>query len=217
MRKKNLISTPTTPLAERLRCRMQEAGLNARNIAQQASVGPSFVYDILKGKSVNPTTHKLAAVAEVLGVSVPYLVNGEKDDKLYMRQECIAVPYIEVADGEITDNNTRISYIHKSWVGKLSASAGKLRMLDIKGDAMKPNLLAGDAIMVDTADTLPSPCGLFALFDGIAIVTRRVEAILSAPPQRVQLIPDNPQYNTQETLLANLQIIGRVVWMSRQI
>ena len=46
-------------LIERLRIAMERAQVNARELAETAEVGRSFVYDVLSGKSLNPTTHKL--------------------------------------------------------------------------------------------------------------------------------------------------------------
>ena len=46
-------------IAERLRARAEQLGLNAREVAEQARVNRSFVYDIMRGRSERPNLEKL--------------------------------------------------------------------------------------------------------------------------------------------------------------
>ena len=48
-----------TSLQKRLRIRMDILGINAYDAAKRAGLGESFVRDILRGKSRNPTVEKL--------------------------------------------------------------------------------------------------------------------------------------------------------------
>ncbi|KAI8088923.1 uncharacterized protein BX664DRAFT_385502 [Halteromyces radiatus] len=58
---------------------MIRKGMNARMLASQADVGRSFVYDVLNGKAVNPSSKKLQAITNVLDVSLSYLINCENN------------------------------------------------------------------------------------------------------------------------------------------
>ena len=57
------------------------------------------------------------------------------------------------------------------------ADISALRMLSVKGDSMSPVLEDGNMILIDLNDTQPSPPGIFALFDGVGLMTKSVELI----------------------------------------
>ena len=98
----------SSALAKRLKIEMDRKDLNARELAELAGLGSSLAYDILSGKSTNPTTKKLSAVAKVLGVSVLYLMHGEESSNesgalLSFRQkaaELVAIPSIVIEESK---------------------------------------------------------------------------------------------------------------------
>ena len=49
----------------------------------------------------------------------------------------------------------------------------QLRMLNVRGDSMQAVLDDGDVILVNTDDLLPSPPGIFVLFDGMGVMAKR--------------------------------------------
>ena len=50
-------------LADRLRARARQLGLSPAHVAEMAGVNRSFVYDILRGRSMRPGIEKLEEVA----------------------------------------------------------------------------------------------------------------------------------------------------------
>ena len=50
-------------IAERLRARTRQLGLSPPQLAAQAGVNRSYVYDILRGRSENPNLEKLERIA----------------------------------------------------------------------------------------------------------------------------------------------------------
>lgn len=56
---------------------MLERGINARKLAIEANLGASFVYDLLSGKSVNPTFSRIKSIAAVLNVSPSYILSDD--------------------------------------------------------------------------------------------------------------------------------------------
>lgn len=61
-------------LATRLRLAMAYAGMNGLELAHSAGEKPSFIYDILKGKSLNPSPTRLLRLADILGVPLNQLL-----------------------------------------------------------------------------------------------------------------------------------------------
>src|ERR1019366_2338427 len=71
-------SYTVNPIGRRLKLEMKKREMTSAELAKRADVKTSFIYDIISGKSANPSTVKLARVAESLGVSLASLVgNGE--------------------------------------------------------------------------------------------------------------------------------------------
>lgn len=55
-------------IADRLKARARQLGINAAHVAELAGVNRSFVYDIMRGSSENPNLDRLQRVAEALKV-----------------------------------------------------------------------------------------------------------------------------------------------------
>ncbi len=214
-------------IIKRLKTEMDRVGINARELAERANVGRSFVYDILSGKSENPTTKKLSAIADVLGVNVLYLLGDEKKALETTKREdtsqlvSIASLQIEASAGGGTIVNDekesdKYFYFEKSWIKNvLNASPNDLRIISVTGDSMYPTLWDGDNVLVDIRQNYASPPGIFVLFDGIGLVVKRLETMPDTG--LVRIISDNPQYPQYKRSLGEIKIIGRVVWFSRKI
>lgn len=96
------------------------------------------------------------------------------------------------------------------------AQAESLRIITIDGDSMEPVLSSGDRIMVDTSQRVPVPPGIFVIWDGMGIVAKRIEHILSSDPAKLRIMSVNPDYETYERDAEEVHVIGRVVWSARR-
>jgi transcriptional regulator with XRE-family HTH domain len=95
---------------------------------------------------------------------------------------------------------------------RLHASAVKLRVLEVDGDAMMPTLMGGDRVVVDTGHKEPTPDGLYAIRDALGgIVVRRLQVLRSARPIRVKIICDNQSHATEEVSHTQLDVFGKAV------
>lgn len=87
----------------------------------------------------------------------------------------------------------------------------KIVILRVAGDSMEPDYPAGERVAVDTSHKVPSPPGVYVLWDGFGLVLKRVEIIPGSSPRKVRLMSINPGYPTYEVPLDYVQINGRVV------
>lgn len=102
--------------------------------------------------------------------------------------------------------------------GELRMRAGSAWIIEIQGDSgydpshpgAPGSIFPGDRVIVDTADTRPSPPGPFAVFDGVGLVVKLVEVIHNSEPVRLKLSSRNPSYNSYEVIEGEASIIGRV-------
>lgn len=232
-----------TLIGDRLRRLMAERGLNAAQLAKNANVKPSFIYDVIHGKSTNPSIVKLAQIAEVMDVDIASLVGGQekytpppgarepapKKRKLHMDMQggnddyvTISSILVEASMGGGTvvtsEEKGKPYYFRKEWIrDRLGVSSADLRMIFVRGDSMEPTLCAGDMILIDITKKSPTPPGIFVLFDGFGLVTKRLEFISNTNPPAIRIISDNPQYSAYQRTIDELHIIGRVVWFAREL
>lgn len=214
-------------VGQRLRMEMKKQGLAAAELGKRADVKSSFIYDVCSGKSANPSSIKLARVADALGVSLTYLA-GTSDSPTdgyqfsippqlqdYAQLKRLHVENGRVASREESFENARF---RQDWLRKsLGAELADLRLFTVTGDNMQPTLAAGDLLIVDTSKKHPSPAGIFVLFDGIGLVAKRVEMIAQAGKTKLRVSCDNAHYATYESPIEETTIIGRVAWFSREL
>jgi phage repressor protein C with HTH and peptisase S24 domain len=93
----------------------------------------------------------------------------------------------------------------------LHAAPKHIRVFEVIGDSMEPRLQEGDRVFVDIRYRVPSPEGIFALWDGIGVVIKRVQVVRSSDPLRLRIISVNTQYEPYEATLDEVNIIGRYV------
>lgn len=82
---------------------------------------------------------------------------------------------------------------------------------------MEPDYLSGDRVLVDLSRRMPTPPGVFVVWDGLGLVLKRLELVIGATPRKVRLSSVNPAYLPYEVPHEELHISGRVIgkWMWR--
>ena len=120
--------------------------------------------------------------------------------------------------------NAELEEIKESWLfadplvrHEFRAKPDDLRMITVDGDSMEPLLSSGDRIMIDVSRNLPSPPGIFVIWDGLGLVAKRIEHVPHSDPPRLVLKSLNPQYDSYERSADEIRIVGRVVWVSKTL
>ena len=101
----------------------------------------------------------------------------------------------------------------RGWLREQGLANAQLSAIRVQGDSMEPLLHDGDEILVDTAQR--------ALRDGVHVVrlgdALLVKRLAAAGPGRATLLSQNYAYPPVEVSLAELDIVGRVVWKSGRL
>lgn len=212
--------TSNALMVKRIRDQMKKTGIGARELAERAEVGRSFVYDVLSGKSSNPTTKKIAAVAGVLGVSVPYLLDENADPEL-LNPDHVKIPIItnfaEIDRALVEEKKDQFFYFQKDFIANFNAVPADLRIVKVEGDCMAPTLCHNDTLLVDLTRKLPTPPGVFVVFDGIGLTIKRIEFVSGAESPTLNICSDNSRYSSYIAKVADCRIIGRVIWFGRNL
>ena len=94
------------------------------------------------------------------------------------------------------------------WLREQGLQRNMLSLIAVSGDSMEPMLRDGDEILVDR-----TPRGVR---DGVHVVrlgdTLHVKRVQQVSPGEIKLISDNEAYPPIEVPLAEVDVIGRVVW-----
>lgn len=222
----NPATKTSNTIGQRLKLEMKKSGLTSAEVAKQADVKTSFIYDVISGKSANPSPLKLARVAEILHIDLSDLVSGSAENKpvRLAQGDYVTIPRIMVdasaGGGSIVtlEQEGESYFFRKEWIKEhLGTRPEDLRMLTISGDSMEPTLCHNDIILIDTTKKTPTPPGIFVLFDGFGLVAKRVEFVTQQPSARLRITSDNHQYSTYERSAEETFIIGRVVWFAREM
>ncbi|WP_431856629.1 LexA family transcriptional regulator [Azospirillum sp.] len=231
-----------TDLAREIQRRMKALKLTIAELERRAGVPAGRVKNILLGKSKNPRTDTIRKIAKALGCAASDLTgedeSGEnittspdlppephpRDDGGAEPNGTMPITELDVrasaGPGALVEaeNPTHIWRVPQDVIRSYTpAPASDLKIITVFGDSMEPSLMPGQRVMVDTADTTPSPPGIFVVWDGLALVIKRVQVVAHSDPLRVVISSDNPRYQPYERTLAEAHIRGRVIggwkWM----
>lgn len=101
----------------------------------------------------------------------------------------------------------------RRWLKEQGLAGAQLSTIRVQGDSMEPVLHDGDEILVDRAQR--------TLRDGIHVVrlgdALMVKRLAPAGPGRATLLSQNYAYPPVDVALAELEIVGRVVWKSGRL
>ena len=89
-------------MIDRIAVRMEELGMTPAEVARKAGLNHTYVRDILMGKSKDPKVSKVQAIADVLGVTIEWLIDGRRPvidlfDHMLERDERLLRPLVEDA------------------------------------------------------------------------------------------------------------------------
>ncbi len=121
--------------------------------------------------------------------------------------------------GSMVDNNEIANKLafKKSWIRSSSnAAADDLAVITVSGDSMNPTLYDGDHILVDMSQTSIRNDGIFVLRNDDMILVKRIS--LNPVTKLCTIKSDNSFYESWEGCEpSDLDILGRVIWMGRNI
>lgn len=121
--------------------------------------------------------------------------------------------------GALVDDESGQTQIEfeERWLRSVASSPGAVSLIRVMGDSMAPGLLDDDEIMVDRGDAADRlRDGIYVLrLDDVLMVKRLA---INPVTRRVSIRSDNPAYPAWEDCdPATVDIIGRVVWISRKL
>ena len=201
-------------IAERLDKILKEKNLNPRKVSYLANgkISAEWIYKVLTGAITNVGTETAVILADVLGVSAPYLLFGDsasefgkhfykenveskkqrnKNDDTLIPIKLSKVPLIV---GSVTAGafNVDISSWDGEWVYVDHATKNMLGW-KIKGRSMEPDYLDGDIVIIDKSMPWKDGNDVIARRNGDEVTIKRVTVL---PEGGIELRPLNQKYPT---------------------
>lgn len=231
-------------LLDRIQRRREAIGLSELQASLKAAGKRDTIRNIRRRNL--PSIDKVERIARALQTSVGYLV-GETDDPAarapvialaegaatfepaaarmiaFEADEYVAVPRYEMsaAAGRGIDLpgqpavRDRLLF-RAEWLRRATASPiARLAALDIVGDSMEPTLKDGDTVLIDLDAADPARrAGVYAINEDGVLRVKRLEP---AGPSVLALISDNRAYPPDRRSRDEIDVVGRAVWVGRQM
>lgn len=95
--------------------------------------------------------------------------------------------------------------------GRTKAPPEKIRIFEVRDNAMSPDFTIGEHILVDQSDHDPSPPGVFIVSDGRGHMIRQCEYVPHSQPPLVRLSTASGRFESRTVPLAEAGLTGRVI------
>ncbi|ROQ00473.1 phage repressor protein C with HTH and peptisase S24 domain [Stella humosa] len=119
---------------------------------------------------------------------------------------------VQLSEAMIDDPGSRLWQLPAPMLqAQTTAPMGALRIISVFGDSMEPEFPPGTKVLVDTSDTVPTPPGVFVVFDGLGLALKRVQHIAFSEPPTVRISSDNTRYDSYERAIGEAHLQGRVI------
>lgn len=136
----------------------------------------------------------------------------------------VRVPRIDVAasagpGGVVEEEAARAEIIPQAWLRRLNLHRDQISFVPARGESMEPGIADGDLMLVDHAARTVGPRGaIYVLRHRGVVIVKRLSALSSAAGgAQLRIASDNPAYPTVVAEAGDVEVIGRVVWLSRAL
>jgi phage repressor protein C with HTH and peptisase S24 domain len=190
--------------------------------------------------NTEPSLSRLVRIAHECGVTIEWLATGEgktylSDDDSDSNSICRSVVLAEFDEeyslipgyhinvstghGTFSDEHSVMRHLafRTKWLKYRNFETKKLAVVFTKGDSMEPTIHTNNTLLVNMDDTTLTDGSIFVLRLGDELYAKRLQKRFDGA---VELISDNKEYKDQivkPNEIDNLEIIGKVVWVGKDI
>jgi len=225
-------------ILERISLCRDSVGISERALSLAAGMSADAIRNwrrkVDKGDEPGANTRSIEMVANALGVSREWLLTGLEDGEITRPdpQSTVARPQIfdnlrhvsvfdidaSAGDGAFLTDDEPIYEIGfpRELLGSLTQARNEeVAVIRVRGDSMLPTLMDGDQMLVDFTQRNTNRDGMFILRYDDVLRVKRID--INPTNRRLRVKSDNPVYDTFEVNPADLDVVGRVVWIGRRV
>lgn len=209
--------------AKRFEEARERAGLSVASLSKRLGVSPQSVYLWQQGSV--PKAARLRELADLLGVSLQWLVYGNEEPHSVVDHQngVVVVPQLNIEPsagfGGFVDSESdcvvKMIGLSADWLNQTLPGVDRQSLVvhSVFGDSMEPTLKDHDFVLLDTSVERATRDGLYIVgFDGL-LFAKRIQIL---PGRKLSLISDNDAYKpitidlTDES--CSFRVIGRIVY-----
>ncbi|MEA1080761.1 helix-turn-helix transcriptional regulator [Marinobacter qingdaonensis] len=205
------------------RIKILMGNLSESAFAQKCKIPLSTMRKYLSGST--PGLDKAAQIAEATGVPLEWLATGKQptQSNSQFEEEFALIPgyNIQVAAGHGAiagdEAPTRELAFRRKWLRFRGFNEQDLALVFARGDSMEPTISDNETVMVDTSEKKLRDGHIYVIRNGDHLLVKRVQTLWN---DGVQLLSDNKEYPPQEISsadLESLEVIGKVVWVGKDL
>ncbi len=199
---------------ERLSALVREQGRSLAALSRMLGRNPSYLQQyITKGSPRKLEEEDRRKLAQFFGIDQSEL-GGPEEKSFSTSGDWVDVPRLplEASAGPGSLGAAEIPFdafrFSRRWLREQRLEAAMLSSIRVMGDSMDPLLRDGDEILVDRTPR-PFREGVHVVRLGDALHVKLLQAV---PPGGLRLVSQNPLYPPVEVPMADVDVVGRVVW-----
>ena len=221
----------------------ERLNLKQKDVFESVGVSKVTYYRWESGSPI--PSDKLAELGKI-GFDIHFVVTGEHskglnnetfDEQVSKKKQLVKTPsadflpanlfYVPVVDVEASAGHGAIviseEYTDKSmvfdcqWLSKRNLNKSNLVVITAKGDSMHPTIISGESLVVDTSPLDNFVDGIYVIDLDSHLLVKRLQRQFTGG---IKILSDNPAYEAQlvpQESLDQLHIVGRVVWMGKDL
>jgi len=223
------MKTAQAPLASafaaRLRQRRENLGLHKQVLAEKVGLSLTTIQQYENGQL--PKGNHAIRLADALHCSLDWLLAGRGDKTSGIVEtpdaRLVMVPMVEArlsaGTGSFETGGEVLRHYAFRWdFLRRKGNPAQMVLLRVSGDSMQPNIMHNDVVLIDQGQREPVPGRIYA----VGVEDMVYLKVLDAMPGRLILTSINPDFapieaNTSEQLGDLVRIIGRAVWVGREL
>ena len=221
----------------------ERLNLKQKDVFESVGVSKVTYYRWESGSPI--PSDKLAELGKI-GFDIHFVVTGEHSkgltnetfkDRVSKKKQLVKTHsadflpanlfYVPVVDVEASAGHGAIviseEYTDKSmvfdcqWLSKRNLNKSNLVVITAKGDSMHPTIISGESLVVDTSPLDNFVDGIYVIDLDSHLLVKRLQRQFTGG---IKILSDNPAYEAQlvpQESLDQLHIVGRVVWMGKDL
>jgi phage repressor protein C with HTH and peptisase S24 domain len=226
---------------DRLKILIDLLGLKIKDFSRKTGVPYPTLLHYLNGTR-SPTQENLQKIAIQTQCNLNWLLTGEGEpfikketkEPLMVRKETTAYEgsefgknyvLIPMVSGKISagkgltplqDFEVELKLAFRTdWI-KRKEDHTKMSLIRVEGESMEPNLYSGDIVLVDgNRNFVDLHGGIYAIYVDDSIMIKRIQLIFNE--KKLKIISDNTRYEPIIVSPDDIHVIGKVIWIGREI
>lgn len=200
--------------------------MSIKKYAEIANINESLLGKYLKGNA-DPGLTNIEKLAKAANLSLSeFFLDKPYQEIITHETEMVTIPVYDIrasAGGGAINETAQIKDVvafRYDWIKtRYRANISDLFLMFVDGDSMEPTLRHRDIILVNKREAEYIRDGIYVLKTDGNLQAKRIARLGG---HIIKIISDNPTYPSQEKkiekLLENeIQIIGKVIWLGRQL